>query len=134
MVGVVELQAELAAEPAEVGAARRMLRRQLDSWGVSGDAEDVAVLLVSELVTNAILHGEPPLRLVASQRRRRIRVEVHDADATSVGRLRRRHAELEEGTPAANGRGLRLVDALSSRWGSVESEAGKMVWFEVDLP
>ncbi len=130
----MELQAELAAEPAEVGAARRMLGQKLHSWGVSSDEEDVAVLLVSELVTNAILHAQPPLRLVVSRRHRKVRVEVHDGDAGSVARLRRRHDEMEEGAPAANGRGLRLVDALSSRWGATESSTGKMVWFEVDLP
>ncbi len=96
------------------------------SWGISEEAQEAAVLLVSELVTNALLHGTPPVTLLARRTRRGARVEVHDADPTRHPTLRPAQTEL------AAGRGLRLVDALASRWGWSPSSHGKGVWFEVD--
>jgi anti-sigma regulatory factor (Ser/Thr protein kinase) len=110
-----------------------MVRARLGEWGIDGDAEDVSLLLVSELVTNAVLHSRPPLRLLAVCDGACLRVEVHDGDRASAPTLRRTHDELAEGDSAPGGRGLKLVEALASRWGSREYDGGKLVWFELDL-
>jgi anti-sigma regulatory factor (Ser/Thr protein kinase) len=87
--------------------------------------DDVA-LVVSELASNAVLHARTPfsvrLRIDATGR---IRVEVRDASA--VQPTRRRYS-----ADAVTGRGLRIIEACTDRWG-VEAEAdGKVVWCELD--
>lgn len=101
-----------------------MLSDRLGDWGLEGDEGEVAVLLTSELVTNAILHGMPPVELVAFPVPDGLRVEVHD---TGLGPL----AVREPGQDSVDGRGLHLVEALAHRWGSLTEAAGKVVWFEV---
>jgi anti-sigma regulatory factor (Ser/Thr protein kinase) len=102
----------------------------LHSQGIEGDVADSAVLLVSELVTNAILHGEPPVELRVGVPGSLVHVEVHDSDREShphVGPVRGPASE------RLGGRGLSLVQELSSRWGLWEDDDGKCVWFEIDL-
>jgi anti-sigma regulatory factor (Ser/Thr protein kinase) len=124
VIETVELRAVLAADPEQVGRARRLVAARLPGWGLDDDAGDVAVLLVSELVTNAILHGVPPLELVAFPLGDGLRVEVHDAgDASPVMR--------PSAPDVGSGRGLHLVDALATRWGSERTGLGKSVWFEL---
>lgn len=127
------LRTRVDANPAQVGRARRLLRDRLDGWGVSGDPSDVALLLTSELLTNAILHGTPPLTLVATVTGRRVRVEVHDGDARSASRVGQRRLQLLASDSSPGGRGLTLVAALSTRWGTSSSGRGKYVWFELDV-
>jgi len=86
---------------------------------------------VSELVTNAIVHGEPPVELLVRIPDDYLHIEVHDADREAPVHLPRA-APLPQ--DRMGGRGLRLVDALSSRWGLAEDDTGKWVWFEIDLP
>ncbi|GAC1383539.1 MAG: hypothetical protein NVSMB4_11470 [Acidimicrobiales bacterium] len=92
--------------------------------GTTGVTED-AVLLTSEVVTNALLHGRSECRVTIDVDRRQVRVEVHDANS---GRpVRRRAASGDE-----SGRGLELLEALAQRWGSeVVDGDGKFVWFEL---
>lgn len=119
------LRSDLGSDPRQVSYARRMLAEYLADWGVTGEQREVAVLLTSELVTNAILHGTPPLRLVAVSVGSGVRVEVHDGgDAAPLVR----DTELD----SVGGRGLRLVEALSARWGTTGADPGTVVWFEVD--
>ena len=123
-IETVELRATLAADPEQVGRARRLVAARLPEWGLPDDAGEVAVLLVSELVTNAILHGVPPLELVAFPLADGLRVEVHDAgDSNPVMR--------QSAPDVGSGRGLHLVDALATRWGSERIGPGKSVWFEL---
>jgi anti-sigma regulatory factor (Ser/Thr protein kinase) len=82
-------------------------------------------LLVSELVTNAIVHAASAPRVEADLGRERIRVDVYDGDPTPP-RVRVPDAE------QPGGRGMHLLDGLASRWGTEPSGAGKVVWFEVD--
>jgi len=89
-----------------------------------------AVLLASEVVTNAIVHGGPhgpaaQVLLRVDSTDARVRVEVHDkcAGFPTVG-------DGAAGRPS--GRGMILVELLSSNWGVIISGAGKIVWFEIE--
>jgi anti-sigma regulatory factor (Ser/Thr protein kinase) len=123
----VELIAELGDAPTEVGRARRALSHLLERWGVGGDAADVAVLLTSELVTNAIRHGHGLVTLRAGMAKRgAVRIEVDDDRPGQV-------VPMEWDLWAVDGRGLQLVDMLADRWGCRSNLEGKRVWFEVRL-
>jgi anti-sigma regulatory factor (Ser/Thr protein kinase) len=87
----------------------------------------VAVLLVSELVTNAVRHAGSPLTVAVSIGRAAVRVEVRDR-SPRLPALREQHKAEDEW-----GRGLVLVDALANRWGAERLPSGKRVWFELDL-
>ena len=97
----------------------------LRAWEVEPAIDD-STLLVSELVTNAILHARSPIDLVVRKVRTAVRVEVYDEGS---GLARPLHPELD----AAAGRGLGLVEAVATRWGVDEAEVGKTVWFEIAL-
>ena len=109
--------------PASAATARQFVDTTLGGWGCDGFV-DASRLLVSELVTNAVLHARTEFTLVLRLIRGGVRVEVHDgSQAVPVVR----HYEDE----AMTGRGLALVDQLAARWGVEESGAGKVVWFEL---
>jgi anti-sigma regulatory factor (Ser/Thr protein kinase) len=115
-----------------VPAARQYAHETLAGWGMAGTelAEDV-LLCVSELATNALVHGVPPGRqflLFMCRDGRVLRVEVHDS-GPGTPRITGGDGEREEG-----GRGLLLVAALSDKWGVRERELGKAVWCEFLLP
>ncbi|MGW4804139.1 SpoIIE family protein phosphatase [Kitasatospora sp. NPDC004272] len=105
--------------------ARRFTRTTLDAWGLSG-LTDYAELVVSELVTNALLHADAPRRLRIF-RDRTLTLEVSDAGGQPP-RLRS-SAEEDEG-----GRGIHLISELAHRWGSRPTKHGKVVWAEIELP
>ncbi|MDH6576835.1 SpoIIE family protein phosphatase [Kitasatospora sp. MAP5-34] len=107
------------------GLARRFTRATLAAWGLSG-LSDFAELMVSELVTNALLHAEAPRRLRLF-RDRTLTVEVADSGGQAP-RLRP-SAEQDEG-----GRGMHLVSELAHRWGARPTKHGKVVWAELELP
>ncbi|MCU1395880.1 MAG: ATP-binding protein [Ilumatobacteraceae bacterium] len=106
--------------------ARRFVTSQLVAWEIGRDAVERAELLVSELVSNAVLYGSGPIRLELTEvdRGRRVRIEVCDRGA---GQPRMRHAAPED----LSGRGLQLVDELSRGWGSATIDGETSVWFEV---
>lgn len=115
--------------PSSVGLARLELRKALAGWGLSA-LEDSAVLVLSELVTNAVLHARvPPDREIETRFLPTglpdpdgLRIEVHDA---SDLRPYRRAAARD----ACDGRGLLIVDALADAWGvSDRVGVGKLVW------
>ncbi|MER7347434.1 SpoIIE family protein phosphatase [Streptomyces aurantiacus] len=116
----------LAPDPSEVSRARDLVRSQLRDWGLDA-VTDSAVLLVSELVTNAVRHargGRIGLRLVRSGR---LLCEVEDDDAALP-------TLLSAGPGDEFGRGLRIVTSLAAEWGTSRTSAGKTVWFELPLP
>ncbi len=87
---------------------------------------DVAVLLTSEIVTNALRHGRAPFRLHVEAVDGTLRVEVRDAGGSSRPTVR--DAEPED----IGGRGLALVDTLADAWGwRPEGARGTVVWFEL---
>jgi anti-sigma regulatory factor (Ser/Thr protein kinase) len=113
----------LPAEPQSAGRARRYVCEALTDLRYA-DVVDVAELLVSELVTNALLHAGTDVRLRVIPDVERVRIEVADRSPIPVVLRRAR------GT-ATTGRGLALVDALAAHWGSRIEPDGKIVWFEL---
>lgn len=123
-----EFAVELVARPGSVAEARRAVHRHLLDGRVPDGVIDVARLLTSELVTNAVVHVGGAITLRARLGAGRLRVEVGDLTRARP-RLRR------AGAAASGGRGLMLVSSLSQRWGvdDAEDPAGKVVWFELDI-
>ncbi len=146
------MQLEIRPDPAEVGRARRWARSRLAGSGVADDEPlaETLILLVSELVTNAVVHTGCPAVLRLSFQGGRgarsgagagtsasasactgvgadgvVRLEVVDlSDCPPVPR----HADGDE----TNGRGLELVDGLADRWGWNAEGIGKRIWCELD--
>nr|WP_221348361.1 ATP-binding protein [Streptomyces sp. REN17] len=134
------MQLEIRPDPAEVGRARRWARSRLAGSGIGADESlaETLVLLVSELVTNAVVHtGRPAvLRLsvpgapavggrAPDGAAATVRLEVVDASARAP---RPRRADGDD----TDGRGLALVDGLADRWGWIAEGTGKCIWCEVD--
>ena len=113
----------LPADAVSVPAARRFVRDRLVDLGAVGACDD-AEALVSELATNAVLHARTPFTVEVSRQGETVRVRVLDA-SPSPPRVR------DYGTDATTGRGMRLVAAMSSDWGSESQSGGKGVWFEL---
>jgi anti-sigma regulatory factor (Ser/Thr protein kinase) len=111
-------------DPSAVAQARKDVVAQLERWGLS-DAVFVTELVASELVTNAIRHAEPPVRLRLIHDTSLI-CEVSDGGSTAP-HLRRARS-YDEG-----GRGLLLVAQLTERWGTRQSATGKTIWAEQPL-
>ncbi|WP_035953921.1 anti-sigma regulatory factor [Kitasatospora sp. NRRL B-11411] len=135
---VLQVQLAVQADPAEVSRARRWVRDRLRAGGIDQDSPvaETLVLVVSELVTNAVVHtGHPAvLRLLlpvgpAAAPAPAVRVEVADASRTAPAP---RHAGADE--DATNGRGLELVELLCERWGWYPDGSGKRVWCEIGGP
>ncbi|MEO3977961.1 SpoIIE family protein phosphatase [Streptomyces sp. CAU 1734] len=112
--------------PDAIVHARRFTARTLRSWEAAGDV-DIALLIVSELVTNAIAHTEGRVRLDLTLIQDRLRIAVNDSSPRSPGR------PPSVDPDATGGRGLLIVEALSSAWGWVPFAGGKQVWAEVSL-
>ncbi|MDT0614270.1 ATP-binding protein [Streptomyces lancefieldiae] len=129
------MQLEIRPDPSEVGRARRWARSRLVGSGIQADEPlaETLVLLVSELVTNAVVHTgcTAVLRLVLpgavteETGEATVRLEVDDAsDRAPVPRC--------VNGDATGGRGLALVDGLADRWGWSRQGAGKRIWCELD--
>jgi len=121
----------LPALHASVKPARDTVRDRLRAWKLSCDTCCDAVLLVSELTTNAVLHtggGHVLCGLMLTGDERRLRIEVHDEGSTPVRRPEHRVGPGEE-----SGRGLFLVQQLADSWGSARSTRaeGKVIWAEL---
>ncbi|MFF4571260.1 SpoIIE family protein phosphatase [Streptomyces sp. NPDC001410] len=114
-------------EPERIAEARRHLRELLHDWA-SGEQVDSAVLLVSEMVTNVLVHTDADSLLLADVTgepgERRLRVEVTDAGDDLP---HRRHP----GELASSGRGLLLIELLAHAWGVDPRGEGKSIWFEL---
>jgi anti-sigma regulatory factor (Ser/Thr protein kinase) len=115
----------LATGPAAPAEARRRVRDAIRSWRVPVDL-DAALLLTSELVTNAVRHeagqGAQAVVLAIASSRGRLRVDVHDTSCSLP-------AVAEVPADAETGRGLLLVETLSDEWGFYRTPAGKAVYF-----
>jgi anti-sigma regulatory factor (Ser/Thr protein kinase) len=124
------LVADLLVEgdPRAVGSARRWARRNLEEWGLGDDLVDTAALCLSELVTNAVIHTR-----AACEVRLLLEAEVLTVTVRDQGLVQ--HSldgrEAPRDPLQVHGRGLQLVDALSSNWGSGADAGGTTVWFRL---
>jgi anti-sigma regulatory factor (Ser/Thr protein kinase) len=117
---------DLPPEPRSATRARQLTREQLAAL-CPPEAIEVAALLVTELVTNAVLHARTAVVLIVDVAPGRIVLRVRDgSDATPVQR--------GYGADAATGRGIALVEQLATAWGVNRSEEGKEVWCQIDFP
>ncbi|WP_327316476.1 ATP-binding SpoIIE family protein phosphatase [Streptomyces sp. NBC_01235] len=118
------------AEPERIAVARQQLRELLHDW-TCADQVDSAVLLVSETLTNVLVHTDADALLVAevtgAQGERRLRIEVTDTSDDLPHK--RRPGEL-----ASSGRGLILIEMLADTWGVAPRGEGKSIWFELYEP
>ncbi|MEO3887801.1 ATP-binding protein [Nonomuraea sp. B5E05] len=116
----------LPSVPAGVGEARALVRADLAAWG-HDDLIDDCLIIVSELVTNAVLYGGSAYALRLEDRDGRVYGEVFDP-GDGVPRPR------SPGPDAPSGRGLRIVAAIADDWGVRAADGGKVVWFSVTAP
>ncbi|MFJ6491631.1 SpoIIE family protein phosphatase [Streptomyces californicus] len=117
---------DLSQERRAPATARALVRDRLQEWGLDEDTVEASQLIVSELVTNAVRYGTPPLRLRVLLDST-LTCEVHDGSPASP---HLRHARtVDEG-----GRGLFIVSRLASHWGARHGPDGKVLWTEQDLP
>ena len=114
----------LAQDLAEVRRARAFVREQCRLLGFGDEACQAAVLLTSEAVTNAFIHGRSEARIRISSASGRLHVEVADDNSRHPQRL-------DQDADALDGRGMAIVQQLATRWGVRDDPYGKTVWFEV---
>jgi anti-sigma regulatory factor (Ser/Thr protein kinase) len=118
---------ELPGTPVAPSVARLFVRNLCQEWGAEAVC-DVAELLSSELVTNAVVHGRTAVELEAAYDEAtvpsQLRIEVYDRSPDEIDRSPRPPAEGAEG-----GRGLAIVARLACRWGVDPCSPGKRVWF-----
>lgn len=113
----------LPSAPAGVGQARSLVRADLGRWGLAHVMDD-CLLIVSELVTNAVRHGGSAYTLRLEERAGRLYGEVFDpGDGVPLQR--------SPGVEALSGRGLQIVAAIADDWGVATTDNGKLVWFTV---
>ncbi|GAA4699567.1 SpoIIE family protein phosphatase [Streptomyces buecherae] len=115
-----------------VASARAFVRDTLQGWGFT-DVVDDAVVLTSELVTNAVVHAGTAADVACMRTDTGVRVEVGDRYPEREVPLQ--SAGVQFGSPdREGGRGLLLCAALASRWGVEYTATNKQVWFQLDLP
>ena len=122
------LEMTLAAVSTAPGAARQAVRNWFQSRHCGDDATDTAALLVTELVSNAVLHANgPSLWLTVDETTTDVlHVAVRDGSKAVP-----RHSPQPPDVRRTGGRGLFMVDALSTSWGWEPLGWGKRVWFEL---
>lgn len=121
--GINQAKARLGTDLRTPGLARRFVNRALERWGTTIEIELVK-LLVSELVTNSIVHAHSNVEVSVAVASDLVRVAVFDSSLEPPVRR-------AEGSAATSGRGLLMLDALSSAWGIDFTSGGKSVWFEI---
>jgi len=118
---------DMAADPVAVSESRKFLRRTLEGWGIDDETTDTAVLCLSELVTNALIHARTGCAVRAVLEQSTVRITVRDGGSPEAAST----APLDDPLQV-HGRGLRLVDSLVTRWGSERDSVGTTVWFVLE--
>ena len=111
------------AERTSAAAARRFVLSTLEEWKCEL-LVDRAMLAVSEMVTNVILHARTTARVVVRRQPTGVRIEVHDGSPQLP-------QQKSYGADATTGRGLGMLDALCEDWGVAATPEGKVVWVEL---
>lgn len=114
---------QLPAEPVSARKARRVVLDALTEWSLDG-LGDEAALLVSEVVTNAVLHAGGVIDLAVRRTGEGVRVEVRDRSVTMP-------SPRSYAGDSVTGRGLEILDLTAANWGAELSDDGKVVWFEL---
>ena len=117
----------VVADPAAVSGSRRFLRRTLEAWRVDEDTIDTAVLCLSELVTNAVIHAGAGCLMRVVLEAGMLTISVRDGGSRNGVVTAATDDPLQ-----VHGRGLQLVDALATRWGSELDTVGTTVWFDLE--
>jgi anti-anti-sigma regulatory factor len=122
---------DLVSGPSAPSEARALFTEVCRAWGVLGSL-DAGLIVVSELVTNAVVHASGAIHVTAMLRRSRLHLVVRDSNPDPPRRVvpTRRHdagVSLDLG-----GRGIPLLDAVCRSWGHLASDTGKAVWGIVD--
>jgi anti-sigma regulatory factor (Ser/Thr protein kinase) len=119
---------QLGAHPQAASSARRFITDFCNAAGLPSEICQTAALLVSELVTNALLHGRTSATMEIHRPADRLRVAVRDDNPVlpPIGD----HPDLD----AESGRGLTIVSVLADEWGIELVGEGKAVWFELHVP
>ncbi|MFE5188562.1 SpoIIE family protein phosphatase [Streptomyces sp. NPDC056628] len=131
---VITARAAASFEPVgrSVASARSFVRDTLQGWGFA-DIVDDAVVLTSELVTNAVVHAGTSADVLCLRSEDGVRIEV--ADHYPEREIPLQGSPVNMGSPdREGGRGLQLCAALAGRWGVDYSPTHKQVWFQLDLP
>ncbi|MFC5785130.1 MULTISPECIES: ATP-binding protein [Streptomyces] len=118
--------AELPGVPESVGRARAFVAGALAVWGLEEDLAGCGEVIVSELLTNVVDHTTTPMTKVVIERRGGCSVRIGVSDRSRVVPCMKTATD-----DAESGRGLRLVDSLSSRWGYSRNRWGKVTWAEI---
>jgi anti-sigma regulatory factor (Ser/Thr protein kinase) len=119
----LEATIRLSPHPTSARAAREFVAETLLRWG-HPERTEAAVLLTSELVTNAILHARTQVAVTIHQLDSSLRVSVLDESVEQPSRR-------DDTDHLAGGRGLKLVEAVATSWGVTPEDQGKAVWFEL---
>jgi anti-sigma regulatory factor (Ser/Thr protein kinase) len=114
----------LPVDPRSVAAARRLLRSALD--GHHQAVIEDAILMISELVTNAVRHARAAVLVLVTDHHHTVHVSVTDDNPTLPVAGEPEHR-------STSGRGLGIVDTLADRWGIIPTSDGKTIWFEIDV-
>lgn len=118
---------EVASDPAAVGPVRQRLHSTLSVWGVDREMTETATLCLSELVTNAVVHADSGCRVQVTWGAGTLTVEVRNPGSPPD------LPEPDTSEPLqVHGRGLQLVDALASEWGSERDADGFSAWFVLE--
>ncbi|MER6676333.1 SpoIIE family protein phosphatase [Streptomyces sp. NPDC000983] len=131
---VITARAAASFEPVgrSVASARSFVRDTLQGWGFA-DIVDDAVVLTSELVTNAVVHAGTSADVLCLRSEDGVRIEV--ADRYPEREVPLQGAAVNMGSlDREGGRGLQLCAALAGRWGVEYAPTHKQVWFQLDLP
>ncbi|MER7767152.1 PAS domain S-box protein [Kitasatospora sp. NPDC096140] len=116
---------DLPTVPSSVGEARVFLTKTLTTWGCAERTDD-ACLLLSEILTNSVQHGQGPIELLLRRTSTELTVEIGDRSSQLP------HPRLAT-SDEESGRGLIIVDALADGWGVRPSGSGKTIWFTLQL-
>ena len=120
---------ELDADPDAPARGRHAVTEVLAGWGCAKSVQEDLLLVVSELVTNAVVHGAEPIVVTLMRAPERVRVEVTDGLSDASPHNSRAAPDAE------TGRGLSVVTRVACAWGWRASPGrGKTVWAEVPLP
>jgi hypothetical protein len=123
----VHVSVQMLPDVRSVAVARDFIATTCTSNGIPADIAATAALLVSELVTNVVVHARTDIAMQIRPDAQRLRVEVADRDAAGQVRL------LAPDPSAPRGRGVHMVSVLAVDWGVIAQPTGKTVWFELDI-